>query len=125
MKGNLIASIAFGLLANASEVKVDPATGMTVAEGWEVTRAHCTGCHSAQQFTRQRGTRRNWEEMIRWMQKTQGLWVIDVTTETQILDYLAKHYGPQDGWRRAPIPAGLLPPNPYPSEIAKSAEKRP
>jgi hypothetical protein len=40
--------------------------------------------------------------MIRWMQATQNLWDLGAN-EGIILDYLAKHYAPQNTGRRAPL----------------------
>jgi hypothetical protein len=92
---------------------LDPATGLVVAEGWELVAMHCTGCHSAQQFLRQRGTRQTWQSIIDWMQRTQGLWQFPAGVEERIVDYLAAEYAPKGSWRRAPIPPELMPPNPY------------
>lgn len=109
--------LAFVCGTMGEDSKMNPATGMRIDKGWELVRAHCTGCHSAQQFTRQRGTRRNWEEMIRWMQKYHGLWPIDGKSESQILDCLSKHHGPQDKWRRAPA-GQMAPRSHYPGSAA-------
>lgn len=108
------------LLGSLRAESIDPVSGMKMAENWRLVQVNCTGCHSAQQFTRQRGTRRTWQEMIRWMQASQGLWELDKETEEKILTYLATHYGPGKEWRRAPLPGNLLPKNPYESEIRKN-----
>ena len=112
---------AFGVQAT----ELDPDSGMKKAPGWELVRVHCTGCHSAQQFTRQKGTRRTWQEMIRWMQKSQGLWKLDEASEEKILNYLTENYGPDGSWRRAPLPGNQLPRNPYESEIRKNLKNPP
>lgn len=78
-------------------------TGLVYAEGFEWVRATCTACHSAKLVTQNRATRVGWLEMIRWMQATQGLWDLG-DKEKPILDYLAKHYAPEDIGRRAPLP---------------------
>lgn len=74
-------------------------TGLVYAEGFDIVRASCTACHSAKLVTQNRATREGWKEMIRWMQKTQGLWDLG-RNEPKILDYLAKHYAPQEIERR-------------------------
>jgi hypothetical protein len=51
--------------------------------------------------------------MIRWMQEKQNLWQFDPQIEEKIVAYLAEYYPPQADRRRAPIPADLMPPNPY------------
>lgn len=76
------------------------ATGLVYAEGFDLVRATCTGCHSAQLITQNRATRSGWESMIRWMQRTQGLWELG-SQEAPILDYLAAHYAPSEVGRRA------------------------
>ena len=101
-----------GLLLLALQARgeaIDEATGLIFSPGWELVRVHCGGCHSHQLITSQRGDRRTWLDMIRWMQATQNLWQFDPQTEDAILDYLAGNYPPQPNRRRAPIPAALLP----------------
>jgi hypothetical protein len=75
-------------------------TGLRVAEGFDIVRVQCTACHSGKLVAQNRATRDGWEEMIRWMQKTQGLWPLG-ENEPIILDYLAKNYGPEETGRRA------------------------
>jgi len=106
------------------EIEKDPVTGMIIAEHWETTRNHCIICHSPQQFLRQKGTKVTWTEIVKWMQKDAGLWKLDPVIESQIIDYLAGNYGPSGAYRRAPVPATLLPPNPYESNIAKEVEEK-
>jgi len=74
-------------------------TGLKVAEGWEITRGVCTTCHSAKLITQTRATRDGWEQMIRWMQQTQGLWDLG-NQEATILNYLAANYAPEEESRR-------------------------
>ena len=106
-----------------SKAALDPATGMKIAPGWEIVRNNCIACHSAQQFLRQRGNATTWTEMIRWMQREGGLWPLSAETETAIVSYLADNYGPTGAYRRAPIPATLMPKNPYVSEARRTLEK--
>ena len=97
------------LSAARAEGPVDEATGLRVAPGWELVRAHCGGCHSHKLVTNQRADRQTWLDIIRWMQATQNLWQFDAATENSILDYLAANYPPQPNRRRAPIPPTLMP----------------
>ena len=99
----------------AAKPELDPATGLIMAQDWEIVRAHCTGCHSAKLVTQQRGTAEQWLTMIRWMQAKQNLWQFDENTEGRIIAYLADNYAPDAARRRAAIPAALMPPNPYSS----------
>lgn len=101
------------VLSVAAEARdIDDATGLVVAPGFELVRAHCGGCHSHKLVTAQRGDRNTWLAMIRWMQETQNLWQFDPETEAGILDYLADQYAPSPDRRRAPIPPWLMPPTP-------------
>lgn len=84
---------------NRVENGLDVATGF-VAEGeYQLVKTTCTACHSSQLVIQNRATREGWEEMIRWMQETQKLWDLG-ENEDKILDYLAKHYAPEDKGRR-------------------------
>lgn len=88
---------------------IDPYSGLLMAPGWQTVRAHCTVCHSAQLITLQQGDRASWLSMIRWMQKTQGLWPFDEQTEKTILDYLAGSYPPARPSRRQNLPVYARP----------------
>lgn len=92
--------------------ETDDASGLIKAEGWQLVRIHCGGCHSHKLVTSQRGDRQSWLAIIRWMQATQNLWQFDDATEEGILSYLATNYPPQADRRRAPIPPQLMPPRP-------------
>jgi mono/diheme cytochrome c family protein len=96
--------------AGAKAAETDEGTGLAIAPGWELVRAHCGGCHSHRLVTSQRADRQTWLDIIRWMQATQNLWQFDEATENTILDYLAANYPPQPNRRRAPIPPTLMPP---------------
>jgi len=59
----------------------------------------CTSCHSSKLITQNKATRDGWEQMIRWMQRTQNLSDLG-ESEPIILDYLAKYYAPKKEGRR-------------------------
>jgi hypothetical protein len=101
------------ILATAGEADVDALTGLKIADGWEQVRANCIACHSPKLITQQRGTAAHWLSLIRWMQQKQNLWEFPPDVETTIVNYLATNYPPQADRRRAAIPPGLMPPNPY------------
>jgi hypothetical protein len=91
----------------------DPQTGLVADPRAPLVAANCTVCHSAKLVTQNRGTRRDWEERLRWMQKNHNLWAIEPAVRDQILDYLSEHYAPEaplGRLRRAPRPAPLRPP---------------
>ena len=75
-------------------------SGLVFDKGFETVRGTCTACHSAKLITQNRASRAGWKEMIVWMQQTQGLADLG-KKEPIILDYLAKHYAPQETGRRA------------------------
>ena len=86
---------------------LDPESGL-VAEGeYLIVRGTCTACHSANLILQNRMTRDDWLKSIRWMQKTQGLWELPADLEGKILDYLGKHYAPDQpkSIRRQPLQA--------------------
>lgn len=114
------------LSAAPKDTPVDPDTGMKIAPGWEMVRSHCVICHSPQTFLRQRATEANWTSVLEWMQTKGGLWKLEPAIEKQIITYLATHYGLGDSqsYRRAPIPATLMPPNPYASAARIEAEQK-
>lgn len=80
-------------------LEVNEATGLVMDETFPLIIANCTSCHSAKLITQNRATRDGWASMIDWMQATQGLWQFE-EHEPQILDYLAKYYGPKESGRR-------------------------
>lgn len=101
------------IAAAEKDVPLDPATGMKMAGDWELVRNHCVICHSPQTFLQQCGTESTWTAVLTWMQTSGGLWKLDPEVENKIIGYLATHYGPSAAFRRAPIPATLMPVNPY------------
>lgn len=86
-------------------LKADAETGLALDDKLMLVKAHCTSCHSPKLIIQNRFTRDGWKEKIRWMQRTQKLWDLG-ESEPAVLDYLAKHYGPEakafDG-RRMPL----------------------
>jgi hypothetical protein len=108
------------------QVPLDPVTGMKMAPDWEIVRNHCVICHSPQTFLRQRATESNWTSVLEWMQAKGGLWKLDPAVQKTIVKYLTSNYGPGDSqnYRRAPIPATLMPQNPYATEARLEAEAK-
>jgi hypothetical protein len=90
--------------------ETDPATGLIIADDWELVRAHCGACHSYRLITAQRGDASFWRSAIRWMQRTQNLWALPEAQETAIVDYLARNYNETDWGRRPPLSPVLQPP---------------
>ena len=116
------ASLVLSLLLStgvAGAAELDPATGLRMTGDWELVRNNCIACHSAMLITQQRGSAKQWLDMIRWMQAKQNLWQFDPDTEQKIIAYLAENYPPQEGRRRAALPPDLMPPNPYTRSAAE------
>lgn len=108
--GSLFFSLFFPL---AMAQETDRVTGLILSDGWQAVQANCTECHSAQLIIQNSGSREVWKSRILWMQQTQGLHELGAELEDTILGYLAGNYGQKQAGRRAPLPAGLLPENPY------------
>lgn len=113
----ILAALAAALLAStvthAQEPEFDAYTGLKIANDWELVRNNCIACHSPKLITQQHGSKDQWLNMIRWMQKKQNLWQFEAETEARIVAYLAQNYPPQADRRRSAIPPDLMPPNPY------------
>lgn len=91
------------LSASAAEPLIDKDTGLIVAPGFEEVRQTCTVCHSPMLITQNKANREGWLEMIRWMQKNQGLRQLEPELEKTILDYLSTNYGQTTTSRRPPL----------------------
>lgn len=105
--------LTLAAVAGAQETELDSFTGLKMTGDWELVRNNCIACHSPRLITQQRGTEAQWLHMIRWMQEKQNLWQFDPEVEKRIIGYLAQNYAPGEDRRRAAIPPGLMPPNPY------------
>jgi cytochrome c1 len=104
----VIIMLLSGVVLFASQ-NIDKESGLKIAKGYKTVKQHCMVCHSAKFIIHQRGTRDIWLEMIKWMQKTQGLWDLG-KDEAIILDYLEKNYAPDDKEvRRKNLPENMLP----------------
>lgn len=82
--------------------ELDSVSGLVIDENFELIRGQCTPCHSAKLITQNSASREGWEQMIRWMQKDQGLWDLGENEEL-ILNYLTLHYGIKKKGRRSPL----------------------
>lgn len=84
---------------NKIENGIHVQTGLAYAPGFDLVKANCTVCHSAKLVTQNRATKEGWEQMIQWMQATQGLWDLGENKD-RIIDYLATNYAPEEKGRR-------------------------
>ena len=108
-RGTALLLLATVACHGAAEERTDPATGLVIAAGWEVARAHCGACHSYSLVTAQRGDADFWVSTIRWMQNTQNLWQIPQEQEADLIAYLAANYSESDWGRRTPLSPALMP----------------
>ncbi len=53
----------------------------------------CSGCHSIKLVMQQGMSRKKWDSTLEWMYEQQGMPRLDEETESQVLDYLAEHFG--------------------------------
>lgn len=97
--------LSLSLVFSVQAAEIDKESGLIVAPGMEEVKATCTVCHSAKFIILQRGDRDTWLSMIRWMQKTQGLWELDPKMEDTILTYLETNYPPGKASRRPNLKA--------------------
>lgn len=74
-------------------------TGLVDAEGLMTVVSNCTSCHSAKIITQNRMTAERWNETIKWMQETQGLWELGKNKEI-IINYLVANYPSKKKGRR-------------------------
>ncbi|MFT7652407.1 MAG: mono/diheme cytochrome c family protein [Candidatus Azotimanducaceae bacterium] len=72
-----------------------------------LVQGHCSGCHSLQLVSAQRGDEQFWTNIIRWMQDTQNLWEIPTDQEQMIVAYLSSTYGEESASRRPNLSATL------------------
>lgn len=74
-------------------------TGLKDAEGLMTVVSNCTSCHSAKLLTQNRMSAARWDETIKWMQETQGLWELGGNKEI-IINYLVTNYPSKKKGRR-------------------------
>jgi len=98
-----VLSIFAVLPAISADPQVDKETGLIVAPGFDEVKKTCTVCHSPMLITQNKADRDGWLEMIRWMQKNQGLKQLEPELEKTILDYLSTNYVQTTTSRRPPL----------------------
>jgi hypothetical protein len=61
------------------------------------TFGYCTSCHSTALIRRSAFSRQRWDELMDWMTNTHRMNPLEGELRTQIVDYLARHYGEAEG----------------------------
>ncbi len=74
----------------ASTVDTGP---LQAGEGAELVAGVCSGCHSLHLVTQQGLSRDSWADTLNWMVEEQGMAPLSDAELSQVLDYLARHYG--------------------------------
>ena len=63
-------------------------------KGKEEVEAYCSACHSLRLVLQQRLKRSDWDEVLESMAEEQGMSEISPDDRALVLDYLARHLGP-------------------------------
>ncbi|MCS6890126.1 MAG: hypothetical protein RMK64_02955 [Rhodovarius sp.] len=57
----------------------------------------CTACHGTAVITRSRLTRQQWDDLMTWMTEVHGMAPLEGRERQEVVDYLARHFGPAQG----------------------------
>jgi len=84
-------------------------------EGKDLVYGICSACHSFKLVAQQGMTRKKWDKTLDWMYEQQGMPRLEPEIESQVLDYLAQHFGiddqaKQQGKSSTPSPFGTVRP---------------
>jgi len=81
--------------------------GLPEGPGRAAVYFNCTACHSLQQFAQQRMDRNEWDALLDWMVEKNGMHPMEPWARTQVLNYLATHFGPDEQqWQGLPAGPG-------------------
>jgi len=78
-------------------------------EGKRIVETLCAACHSLKMVTQQGMSRHRWDETLVWMVEKQGMPDLPDDMRTEVLDYLAEHFGTDhrpDGGSAPPMAIG-------------------
>ena len=78
-------------------------TGLAYGPGFSAVRKVCLSCHSSALIIQNKATAEGWDQMLTWMQRTQGLPALGNDRKV-IVEYLAQYYGPIENGRRPNLP---------------------
>jgi len=82
---------------------IDSQSGLIVDSGYKVVKQQCSTCHSLNMVIQNKASRQGWLDTIRWMQNTQGMTLLNKSSEEIILNYLAKNYPSNKKGRRSTV----------------------
>jgi hypothetical protein len=90
-------------LDDATQPAEDPSV-LPAGTGQEEVFYACTACHSTAIVRRSRFTREQWDNLMTWMTEVHNMNPLEGEDRKLIVDYLAQHFGPQQGQGRATNP---------------------
>ena len=96
---------ALGKAATAAEAEADFA-GLPPGPGREAVYFTCRACHSEKQFTQQRLSREDWDELLVSMVRDNGMEPPEPWARTLMLNYLSTHFGEAQDEDWAGLPSG-------------------
>ncbi|RMF11178.1 MAG: hypothetical protein D6763_03930 [Alphaproteobacteria bacterium] len=77
--------------------------GLPEGPGREAVYFNCTACHSLKQFTQQRLSREDWDELLDWMVEENRMHPLQPWARRLVLNYLATHFGvDEEDWQGLP-----------------------
>ncbi|WP_424813927.1 hypothetical protein [Roseococcus sp. YIM B11640] len=96
MRAFLLALLVLGgaALAQPAAEPEEPSV-LPAGDGQEETFYACTACHSTAIIRRSAFSREQWDGLMDWMVEKQGMNPIEGDDRRQIVDYLARHFGPR------------------------------
>ena len=68
--------------------------GLPRTEGYELTAAYCTACHSIRIVMQQEQPLEGWEYLLNWMTEKQGMAAPHPDDREVLLNYLVTNFGP-------------------------------
>lgn len=80
----------------------DSQSGLLIDEGYLLVKKHCSTCHSLKIVVQSKASRQDWRDTIDRMYK-QGMPLLSIPSEKNILNYLSKNYAPDNKGRRTPL----------------------
>jgi hypothetical protein len=90
-------------LDDATQPAEDPSI-LPAGKGQEEVFYACTACHSTAIVRRSRFTREQWDNLMTWMTEVHNMNPLEGEDRKLIVDYLAQHFGPQQGRSRGGNP---------------------
>jgi cytochrome c len=81
--------------------------GLPEGPGRAAVYFNCTACHSLNQFTQQRMSREEWDQLLDWMVEKNKMHPMEPWARRQVLNYLATHFAiEEEDWQELPAGSG-------------------